>query len=569
MRDRQLTLSEKMRAVPLLRALVPLVAGIVCGTFIEAPLYVWAVACAVCGATAFFARKHFIVASIYIALAILFFGAALARLHTPQIVIPRGERLWLEVWITDNPSLREGSRSARTSGIIMRWRSELREGDGSSPQGGRQAEWQPAGEKLLVGFDTMYRFGLGDRIVFRGYVNPVSDSTTSYSRLMTARGYTGRTYISRYSRPEVSQPAESGNGNGGGNAGKSVGVGESVGAGVGEKRFFGSLFSPGSRGSVAALAKRLQSSATSRLYRLTADGTTCGAADEVSDRASATTDAIAVAAAMTTGDRTRITPELREAYARTGASHLLAVSGLHVGIVFLMINLLLYLLPMVRGGHIIRNILAIIAIWFYASLTGLSPSATRAAFMFTGAQIALASSRSRSATNIMCGTALLMLAVRPGLLFDISFQLSFIAVAAIMAWFPPLYRLVENRYRWLNALWATLLIGLVASTATMPLVSHTFGVFSPFGVVLNPIVILTAHLTVVFSLVWIIAPIPVLEPVFRWLVGAPAWLQNRVVELVGTVPGSAVEWTMPLWMVFAVYAAMIIFTAWISTVNGK
>jgi hypothetical protein len=79
--------------------------------------------------------------------------------------------------------------------------------------------------------------------------------------------------------------------------------------------------------------------------------------------------------------------------------------------------------------------------------------------------------------------------------------------------------------------------------------------------VLNPVVILTAHLVVLFSLVWIIAPVGFLEPVFRWLVGAPAWLQNRVVGAVADVPGAAVEWTMPLWLVFAIYAAMIIFTA--------
>jgi competence protein ComEC len=264
---------------------------------------------------------------------------------------------------------------------------------------------------------------------------------------------------------------------------------------------------------------------------------------------------------MTTGDRSGITPEIRRAYSRTGAAHLLAVSGLHVGIVFLIINVLLYLLPLMRGGHIAKNMVAIAGVWLYAALTGLSPSAVRAACMFSGAQVALAVSRSHSGVNIMCGTAFVMLAVKPGLLFDISFQLSFIAVAAIMSWFGPLYRLLESRWRGLNALWATLIVGLTASVATLPLVSHTFGVFSPAGIVLNPIVIATAHIVVVCSLVWIIAPVPFLEPVFRWLVGAPAWLQNRVVGAVSDVPGAAVEWTMPLWLVFVIYSAMIIFTA--------
>ncbi len=181
-----------------------------------------------------------------------------------------------------------------------------------------------------------------------------------------------------------------------------------------------------------------------------------------------------------------------------------------------------------------------------------------------GSEISFTASRTRSATNIMCGTAVVMLALWPGLAFDISFQLSFVAVAAIMAWFAPLYRLVASRWRLLNALWATLLVGFVASLGTMPLVSYTFGVFSPVGIVLNPLVIITAHLTIGASLLWIALPAPWLEGVFRWLAGGPAWLQNRVVELVADIPGAAVEWTMPLWMVFAVYAAMIIFTAWLA-----
>ena len=483
--------------MPLLRVLVPMVAGIVAGTLVSVPLYVWAISTVVCGLAAWFGREHKI-SNLYIVLTLLFFGAALARAHTPSVVIPRNERVWMDMRITDNPTLRGGQRSARTSGVVARWRPET-------------GEWRGEGEKLLVSFDTMWHFEAGERVVFRGYVNPVSDTANSYSRLMHSRGYTGRTYISRWSHPEVLP------------------------------------LPPGKTKSPDAFAKKMQAGATKRLHRLRL------APEET-----------ATAAAMTTGDRTGITSELRRAYSRTGASHLLAVSGLHVGIVFLLINVLLYLLPLARRGHIVKNCLAVVAIWLYATLTGLSPSAMRAAFMFTGAQIALASSRGRNAANIMCGTAVIMLAVHPGLLFDISFQLSFIAVAAILAWFSPLYRLVESRWRGLNALWATLVVGFTASVATMPLVSYTFGVFSPAGIVLNPVVILTAHLTVIFSLIWIIAPIPFLEPVFRWLVGGPAWLQNKVVSLVSEIPGAAIEWTMPLWAVFAIYAAMIILTVWLA-----
>lgn len=468
-------------------------AGIVAGAFAGLPLYVWMVAAVVCGTMAWVGHKRSI-STVYVHLTILFFGTALAQAHSPRTVIPQGERVWLEVQITDNPTYRTG-RSARTSAVAGRWRSE-------------EDDWQRSGEKLLVAFDTAYRFSAGDRIIFRGYINPVSDSANSYSRLMKARGYTGRTFISEYSHV-VTAPVKT--------------------------------------RSLAAGVRRFQAAASARLHRLKMPP-----------------DEMAVAAAMTTGDRRGITPALRQSYSRTGASHLLAVSGLHVGIVFLLVNVLLYLLPLFRRGHIVKNIVAVAAIWTYAAMAGFSPSVIRAAVMFTGAQTALATSSHRSGVNIMAGTAFLMLAVNPNWLFDISFQLSFIAVAGIMSWFRPIYRLVESRWKGLNALWSVLIVSFVASLATTPLVSHAFGVFSPAGIVLNPVIILTAHVVVMFSLVWIVAPVPFLEPAFRWLVGGPAWLQNKVVALVGGVPSAAVEYTMPLWMVFAVYAVMIIFTVWLA-----
>ncbi len=475
-----------------------MISGIAAGAFSNIPVYAWMIAAVICGVMAFAGGRQNI-SVLYLNLAIFFFGASAICSHTPEAVIPQGEKMWIEIQITDNPAY-SGTRSARTLAIAGRYRPE---------NGG----WQFSGEKLLVSFDTMYRFTAGDRLVFSGYVNPVSDTASSYSRLMLTRGYTGKIHISEYSQV---------------------------------------VMSPVKTKSLAAGVKKMQHGATGRLLRLKTGP-----------------DETAVAAAMTTGDRSGITSSLRKSYARTGASHLLSVSGLHVGMVFMFVNILLYLLPLFRRGHIVKNVLAIIIIWFYAALTGMSPSVMRAAFMFTGAQAALAMSVTRSPVNIMCGTAFIMLAISPGMLFDISFQLSFIAVAAIMAWFNPLYTLVSSRWKVLNALWAVLIVGLTASVATMPLVSHTFGVFSPAGIVLNPVVILTANIVLFFSLVWIIMPVSFLEPVFRGLVGGPAWIQNKVVGLVGGVPGAAVEYSFSIGWVFAVYAVMIIFTVWLHARPNK
>lgn len=492
---------DRLRTVPLLPVLAAMVAGVVVGTVARPPIWAAAGAAIVCGAMAMWRRGEWI-GLLYTALTVMFFGAAIAHLHLPQPTVSQGDRIWMEVRISENPTPRPGRRSASTQGVIERWHDGQR--------------WIQARDRVQLGIDTTWLSATttasdtlltrilqaGDLVRFRGYVNPLDGQ---FGRLMRARGMVGRTWISRYSQPQI----------------------------VDNQR--------------TSWPKRLQNEAAKRLQKLNDSGIV--------------SDEIAIAAAMTTGNRSALSDELRRAYSRTGAAHLLAVSGLHVGIIFVIINVLLLPLAFIRRGHIAKNVIAVAAIWLYAAMTGASPSATRAAWMFTGSQIALAMSQSRNSTNIMCATAIIMITVAPGMIFDISFQLSFIAVAAILSWFSPLYALVSSRWWLLNALWSALIIGLVASTATLPLVSHTFGVFSPAGIVLNPLVITTSHLILLASIAWISMPFPALESTFRWLVGGPGWIQNRAVEMVSQVPGATIEWSMPAWGVALSYGAMIALTA--------
>jgi len=258
---------------------------------------------------------------------------------------------------------------------------------------------------------------------------------------------------------------------------------------------------------------------------------------------------------MTLGDRSGITPEIREAYNDTGTAHLLAVSGLHVGIVALLVNLLLLPLRMLRYGHVIRNTVAIAAIWLYACVCGLSPSVVRSAAMFTGVQAALASSLAYNRTNTLFATATLMLLVDPDYLFDPSFQLSFAAVAGIFYLFPPLFGAVRTGWKLPDALWASFMVGAAATIATIPLVSCHFGRIAVAGLPLNPLLIITAHATVSASLLWIIAPIPCLEPLFSAVVRWAAGLQNGIVA-VGDSVAPSLSIRMNPWTAAAYYIAL-------------
>ena len=265
-------------------------------------------------------------------------------------------------------------------------------------------------------------------------------------------------------------------------------------------------------------------------------------------------DARAVVLAMTTGERGEISNELRQHYAASGASHLLAVSGLHIGIAFMLVNILLLPLVLLRYGNLLRSILAVALIWLYVWLCGMSPSAVRAAIMFSLLQFSLSSLREYVSINILAGAAFIMLTFDTHLLFDISFQLSFVAVAAIVLWAMPIYRLTATRFRVLNALIALLWVGLASTIATMPLVANTFSTISVIGIAINLAVIALANLIVLFGIAAL--AIPPLSIVAEYA----AMAQNNIVEWAASVPYGHFDLHLSNWTMWSIYLLLGVIT---------
>lgn len=265
-------------------------------------------------------------------------------------------------------------------------------------------------------------------------------------------------------------------------------------------------------------------------------------------------DGRAVVLAMTTGERSEIGENLRQNYSSSGASHLLAVSGLHIGIAFMLINLLLLPLILLPYGNLWRSIVAIAMIWLYVWLCGMSPSAVRAAIMFSMLQFALSSLREYVSINILAGTAFVMLAFDSHLLFDISFQLSFIAVAAIIVWAMPMYRLCATRFKVVNILLGVLFVGIASTLATMPLVAKSFATISLVGILINPIVLLLANIVVLTGVLALAIPFmgSVAEQAAEW--------QNSVVEWAAALPYGHFDVTIPEWVMWVSYALYAVAT---------
>lgn len=271
----------------------------------------------------------------------------------------------------------------------------------------------------------------------------------------------------------------------------------------------------------------------------------------------------ALVLAMATGEKRELSPAMREAYSRSGTSHVLAVSGLHVGILFLVVNLLFGWLSLFRGGHLLRHVVAILIIWLFALMVGASPSVLRAAWMFSFFQLALIFTLQRNSLNTLFAVAVIMLLVRPSWLYDPSFQLSFLAVAAILSWAQPCLRHTRRR------VWGTLLVGLFSTLATAPLISLQFGIVSLAGVVVNPPVILLTEALVSLSLGWMALPIGPLQGAMSWIVELLASWQNGLVEWVAARPFAALDVRLSMTVTALIYLVFVAFTLWLWGLESK
>ena len=120
-----------------------------------------------------------------------------------------------------------------------------------------------------------------------------------------------------------------------------------------------------------------------------------------------------------------------------------------------------------------------------------------------------------------------------------------------------------------NWVWGVVIVGLCSTLATLPLVANTFGVVSLVGVVLNPVVILTANVIVLGSIVWVLLPWEPLSGIVRAIVGGAAELQNRCVEVVSSWEWSAVEVSLPDWLTAVCYVAVAVLIAMLPAIKNE
>ncbi len=275
-------------------------------------------------------------------------------------------------------------------------------------------------------------------------------------------------------------------------------------------------------------------------------------------RLSLTQESAASAAAMALARREGLSKELRGAYSRSGTAHLLALSGLHIGVVVLIISTLGYLLPLLHNGHIWADVTAIVAIWLFALMAGLGDSVMRAAWMFSLLKFASLISRQYNSLNSLFVAAVAILCFDPLALYDLSFRLSFVAVAAIILVGMPLTSLLRSGYMIVDFVVASVVISLVATLATAPLISHSFGYIALLSPLTTLPLLVTMTTIVLMSVIWVLFPLPLLAQLFGEVIEVAATLQNFAVRWFASWEWGAVNYQISNGGLYIAYALTLV-----------
>lgn len=271
-------------------------------------------------------------------------------------------------------------------------------------------------------------------------------------------------------------------------------------------------------------------------------------------------DLAAVATALLVGYQEELDPETKTSFSRVGAMHILAVSGLHVGVIFILLSNLLFVLNRNKYTKILKAVILIGFLWGYALIAGFSPSIVRAALMFT-LLIPIISFQVRgNAYNNISSSAFILLIYQPSYLFDVGFLLSYVAVFGIIFLFPYMKRWIRSEYWLIRNIWQLTAVSLAATIFTTPIVLFYFGQF-PLSFWLSNLIAVPLSTFIIY--IGLIALFAVHIPILGWIVGKTLyyslWILRESIQWIEALPFAYIDHLMiNRWQVYLLY--ILLFT---------
>jgi competence protein ComEC len=277
-------------------------------------------------------------------------------------------------------------------------------------------------------------------------------------------------------------------------------------------------------------------------------------------------DEFAVLAALTLGYTDALQPDIRASYSATGVMHILSVSGMHVGIIYVVIAFLLSFLNKNQHQKVFKTLFIILFLWAYAYLTGLSPAVVRATLMITFVAIATCFERKSQIYNTIFMSAFFMLIVNPDFLYDVGFQLSYSAVLSIIFFQPMFSRLLTPTNKLSRLIWDLFTVSLAAQLGTMPFTLYYFQQFPNYFLLTNLVAIPLSSVVLYLAMALLMFSfVPYLSALVAFLLKWSLWILNFLIIWIQHLPYSLSYVSFDLRQTLAVFMAVFCFSCYIYT----
>lgn len=282
-------------------------------------------------------------------------------------------------------------------------------------------------------------------------------------------------------------------------------------------------------------------------------------------------EVLAVINALLLGQRNFVSSDLLKSYAGAGAIHILAVSGLHIGILLWLLTWLFKPLHYLKKGKTIALIFVVILLWIYAVIAGLSASVVRAVTMFTAIAISINVNRLSNIYNALVISMFFLLLFHPFYLFDVGFQLSYLAVFSIVWLQPKLFNLIKPPYWILNKLWQLFTVSIAAQIGILPLSIYYFHQFPGLFFVANLIIIPFLGIILILGVVVILLSAFNILPnfvtdIYKFVIN----FMNEIVTFIANQHQFLIQnISITFWMMIAVYISILSFFKFFEKLNFK
>ncbi|WP_295792216.1 ComEC/Rec2 family competence protein [Mucilaginibacter sp.] len=268
------------------------------------------------------------------------------------------------------------------------------------------------------------------------------------------------------------------------------------------------------------------------------------------------TSAIAVASTLILGYKADLSDDVLQAYSKTGTIHVLSVSGAHVAVVYILLTFALGFLNRFKYGKLLKALIIITFIWYYAMLTGFSPAVCRAAVMISVVVIGKTYSRYINLLNIMAASAMGLLFYNPLYIVDVGFQLSYLAVFGLIVLQPIVYKWLTFKNKWADKLWAACSVSIAAQVITFPLSAFYFHQFPVYFLISNLFIVIPTEIIMYSGIFLLLLPqIPFVSNGLAWVLENSILVMDRFLTWIEHLPYASIT---KIWLATAEYLLLYV-----------